>query len=177
MEIPLLIRGLTVTDAFAFREIRLEGLQQHPDAFGSSHEEEVEKPNAWFQDTLATGLVVGCDIGNRLAGIAGLFIPSAIKMRHRGTLWGMYVIADERRHGVGLELVRAIIALAKGKVEELTLSVAVHNEPAIGLYYRVGFVDYGLDRRALRVDNEYVDEILMKLPLKADVPSRPSLMV
>jgi hypothetical protein len=25
-----------------------------------------------------------------------------------------------------------------------------------------------LDRRALRVDNEYVDEILMKLPLKAD---------
>jgi hypothetical protein len=27
------------------------------------------------------------------------------------------------------------------------------------------------------VDNEYVDEILMKLPLKADVPSRPSLMV
>ena len=54
----MLIRGLTVTDAFAFREIRLEGLQQHPDAFGSSHEEEVEKPNAWFQDTLATGLVV-----------------------------------------------------------------------------------------------------------------------
>jgi RimJ/RimL family protein N-acetyltransferase len=92
-------------------------------------------------------------------------------------LWGMYVIADERRHGVGLELVRAIIALAKGKVEELTLSVAVHNQPAIGLYYRVGFADYGLDRRALRVDNEYVDEILMKLPLKADVPSRPSLMV
>jgi RimJ/RimL family protein N-acetyltransferase len=89
----------------------------------------------------------------------------------------MYVIADERRHGVGLELVRAIIALAKGKVEELTLSVAVHNQPAIGLYHRVGFADYGLDRRALRVDNEYIDEILMKLPLKADVPSRPSLMV
>jgi len=34
----------------------------------------------------------------------------------------------------------------------------------------MGFADYGLDRRALRVTNEYVDEILMKLPLKTDVP-------
>lgn len=81
----------------------------------------------------------------------------------------MYVIADERRHGVGLELVRAIIALARGKVEELTLSVAAHNQPAIALYHRVGFADYGVDRGALKVDNEYVDEILMKLSLKADV--------
>lgn len=81
----------------------------------------------------------------------------------------MYVIADERRNGVGLELVRAIIALARGKVEELTLSVAAHNQPAIGLYHQVGFADYGLDRGALKVDNEYLDEILMKLSLKADV--------
>jgi ribosomal protein S18 acetylase RimI-like enzyme len=55
----------------------------------------------------------------------------------------MYVIADERRHGVGLELVRAIIALAEGKVEELTLSVAAHNQPAVSLYRRMGFADYG----------------------------------
>ena len=98
-------------------------------------------------------------------------------MRHRGTLWGMYVIADERRHGVGLELVRAIIALAEGKVEELTLSVAAHNQPAVSLYRRMGFADYGLDRHALRVNNKYVDEILMKLPLKVGVPSRLSVTV
>lgn len=165
----MLTRVLTAADASAFREIRLEGLLRHPDAFGSSHAEEAGRPDVWFQDTLASGLVVGCEIGTRLAGIAGLFIPSAIKMRHRGTLWGMYVTADERRHGVGLALVRAIIASAEGKVEELTLGVAAHNQSAVSLYRRMGFADYGLDRHALRVDDEYVDEILMKLPLRVSV--------
>jgi hypothetical protein len=41
----------------------------------------------------------------------------------------------------------------------------------------MGFADYGLDRHALRVNNKYVDEILMKLPLKVGVPSRLSVTV
>ena len=54
---------------------------------------------------------------------------------------------------------------------------AAHNQPAISLYRRMGFADYGLDRHALRVNNKYVDEILMKLPLKVGVPSRLSVTV
>ena len=68
-----------------------------------------------------------------------------------------------------------LLRLAEGKVEELTLSVAAHNQPAVSLYRRMCFADYGLDRHALRVNNKYVDEILMKLPLKVDVPSRLSV--
>jgi RimJ/RimL family protein N-acetyltransferase len=50
-------------------------------------------------------------------------------------------------------------------VEDLTLSVASHNEPAIGLYRRFGFTEYGHDRRALKVGGDYVDELLMRLVL------------
>ncbi|WP_053251746.1 GNAT family N-acetyltransferase [Ensifer adhaerens] len=57
--------------------------------------------------------------------------------------------------------VEAVIDEARGKVEQLQLTVVSSNAAAIQLYSKLGFVGYGLEKRALRVDGQYFDEMLM----------------
>jgi hypothetical protein len=51
------IRRVTpdATDVAAYREIRLEALQQSPEAFGSTFEVESAQPLDWFSDRLTNG--------------------------------------------------------------------------------------------------------------------------
>jgi ribosomal protein S18 acetylase RimI-like enzyme len=161
----MLVRRLTEADASAFKALRLAGLQAHPDAFGSSWEEEVAHPQSWFVDTLRGGYVAGCEAHETLLGMAGFLRGDRLKTKHRGTLWGMCVAPEARGLGVGAALVRQIIEEAKGMVEELNLTVAAHNEAALKLYDRLGFVRSGLDPHALKVGDRYVDEVLMRLVL------------
>ena len=53
------IRILTPDDAAIYRAVRLEGLQNHPDAFTSTFERESEQPLSFFADRLATSTVFG----------------------------------------------------------------------------------------------------------------------
>jgi RimJ/RimL family protein N-acetyltransferase len=49
--------------------------------------------------------------------------------------------------------------------EQLLLAVGVFNEPARRAYAAMGFVPYGIEPRALKVDGVYVDEEHMILLL------------
>ena len=131
----LYVRRLAQTDAGAFREIRLEGLRLHPEAFGASWREEQAQPLEWFADRLGAGFVLGGGTANeRLDGVAGLYVPEAEKARHKGTLWGMYVRPEARRIGLGHRLVEAVVEHARTQVEEMILGVSVENRAAIACY-------------------------------------------
>lgn len=157
------LRRLTPDDAESYRAIRLEGLQSRPDAFGSSWAEEREKPLAAFAARLEGNAVWGgwADGHADLAGVAGLMVPTSAKLRHIGTLWGMFVRPAARGQGLGALLVQRVIDEAAGRVEELRLTVVTTNEAAVRLYTRLGFEQYALDPRALKIDGRYYDEILM----------------
>lgn len=159
----MLVRQLTNADATSFRALRLAGLKAHPDAFGSSWEEESEQPLSWFADTLRDSYVTGCENGGALVGIAGFLHSERLKTKHRGTLWGMYVAPEARGQGVGAALVQQLIGHAKNTVEELNLTVAAQNLSAIKLYESMGFVRTGIDPRALKIAGAYVDEVSMRL--------------
>jgi RimJ/RimL family protein N-acetyltransferase len=47
------------------------------------------------------------------------------------------------------------------RVEALQLSVVSENEAARRLYGSLGFAEYGLEKRALKQDGRYYDEVLM----------------
>src|ERR1700726_2951743 len=88
----LKIRRLEADDVADYRELRLEGLKRHPEAFGSSWEDESARPAAWWAERLQSSTVLGGWIDNSpLLGVAGLRLQSAAKLRHKGILWGMYV--------------------------------------------------------------------------------------
>ena len=90
----------------AYRELRLEGLARHPDAFGASWEDEAARPLPWFAERLERNAVFGGWVagGSELAGVAGLLVPEAAKLRHKGVLWGMYVRPRARRTGLAAAL-------------------------------------------------------------------------
>ena len=163
------IRRLTSADAAAYREIRLAGLRDTPEAFGSTFARESTQPLAWFCDRLGSSAIFGSFQSTTLVGVAGLRIREGEKEQHKGLLWGMYVRPDARRAGVGRQLVEAVIDHARAYVEVIQLSVISDNQPARRLYGSLGFVEYGLERDSLKQNGRYYDEILMALDLRLDL--------
>jgi RimJ/RimL family protein N-acetyltransferase len=163
------IRRLTSADAVAYRDIRLAGLRDSPEAFGSTFARENAQPLTWFRDRLCNSAVFGALHSTALLGVAGLAIREGEKERHKGLLWGMYVRPDARKGGVGKRLVEAVIDHARAHVEVIQLSVISENEPARRLYASLGFVEYGVEKKSLKQDGRYYDEILMALDLRLDL--------
>ena len=162
------IRQLTPGDAASYRSIRLEGLKESPEAFGSTFDAEFTKPLAWFFDRLSSSVVFGAIGDAKLLGIAGFVVRQEEKETHKGLLWGMYVRPDARGAGVARRLVEAVIAYARARVELIQLSVVEGNEQARRLYARLGFVEYGIEKNSLKYGGRYYDEILMAKDLDCD---------
>jgi RimJ/RimL family protein N-acetyltransferase len=75
---------------------------------------------------------------------------------------GLMVSASHRRRGIGWALLEAAAQWARESgVQKLELHVFPHNEPAIKLYERFGFVQEGHRRAHYRRVDGYVDAILM----------------
>ena len=162
------IRRLVPADATLYRDIRLEGLRRSPEAFGSTFEAEDARPLAFFSERLGGSAAFGAFHGSELVGIAGLLIREGQKEAHKGLLVGRYVRPSAQNAGVGRRLVETIIEFARQRVELIRLSVVRDNEQARRLYERLGFLEYGLELRALKQDGRYYDEVLMAKDLKPD---------
>jgi ribosomal protein S18 acetylase RimI-like enzyme len=162
------IRRLTPADAALYRDIRLEGLRCNPEAFGSTFEAETAEPLTFFSERLGGSAAFGAFHGAELVGIAGLLIHEGQKEAHKGLLVGMFVRPRARKAGVGRRLVETIIEFARQRVELIQLAVVSENEQARRLYERLGFLEYGLEKRALKQDGHYYDEVLMAKDLKPD---------
>ena len=80
---------------------------------------------------------------------------------------GMMVAREWRGRGVGTALMQVAIAYAREQgLHKLTLSVFAHNEPAIALYRKCGFVEEGRRVKHYRRSNgELFDSVEMGLLL------------
>ena len=159
------VRRLLPDEASRYRDIRLEGLEQDPAAFGSTFEDEAAEPLGFFADRLRNSAVFGAFRGDDLLGIAAFRTPPGAKNAHKGQLAGMYVRREARRQGVGRRLVEAVVAHARQVVELVQLTVVSDNEAARRLYDSFGFVAYGIERHAMKHRGRYYDDVLMALPL------------
>ena len=155
------IRRLVQDDAVLYRGIRLEALLASPEAFGSTFNAESTQALSWFSDRLRSSTVLGAFRDAELVGIAGFTVQQGQKRAHKGMLWGMYVRPAARKASVGGRLVEAICSLAGQQVELIQLTVVSDNEQARGLYAKLGFLEYGVEKNALKQDGRYYDEVLM----------------
>lgn len=164
---PFKLRRLEAHDAAVYRELRLEALKRHPEAFGSSWEDESGKPAEWWAERLEASTIFGGWIDTSpLLGVAGFHGHAAAKHRHKAVLWGMYVRPEARGTGLAAALVQQVIAHARPLVEEIGLTVVASNTAARRLYSAAGFEPYGIERRALKIGEEYFDEVLMARSLR-----------
>jgi GNAT superfamily N-acetyltransferase len=115
-------RRLSSSEATGFRSIRLEALQNAPEAFGSTFEKESSEPLQYFVDRLDRNVVFGGFFGDSLVGVAGFCRHEGIKMSHKGILWGMYVKPEARGSGLAPILVEKLLEYASKEVEQVQLT-------------------------------------------------------
>ena len=159
MPASLDIRRLIPADASIYREFRLRGLRDHPDAFTSSFEEEAMRPLVVTQQRLAADSETsmwGAFIDDVLAGAIGLSRESRRKNRHKASVVAMYVPPEFSSRGIGRALIAEVIAHARAAgMEQLTLTVTASNARARALYAGAGFASFGVEPRAIKVDGVY----------------------
>ena len=155
------VRRLDVSDAEAFRSIRLEALKNEPDAFGSTFEKESTEPVGFWPDRLTRNAIFGGFFRDRLVGVAGFYVLASTKLSHKGVLWGMYVTPEARGSGLAAALVETLLEHACKEVEQVQLTVVTSNPRARRFYQRMGFAEYGLEAKALKYKGAYYDEVLM----------------
>ncbi len=162
------IRCLGPADAERYRQVRLDALRLHPEAFAADYADEAALSSAqWADRLMVPGLTrFGAFAGDELVGLVGLHLHSDAKRKHKAELFSMYVDAAHRSTGLSRRLVDAVVDKAReAGALVLHLSVTVGNVPARRLYQRAGFIVYGVERRALLVDGVFHDEELMALDL------------
>ncbi len=95
-------------------------------------------------------------------GIATLYVQAYKKLLHQ-TEFGIIISPEWRNQGIGTFLMKSIIKLAKDQfnIELLHLQVYAEN-PAINLYKRFGFREFGKQTHWLKDENRYVGRIFME---------------
>jgi RimJ/RimL family protein N-acetyltransferase len=164
------IRVLTEADADEFWSLRLRALQDDPEAFGASYEEAVTTPIANVIQRLRDAnmapdnLILGA-FEEDLVGMVGFRREPGDKLRHKAVIWGMYVVPEARGQGIARALLYNVLAraISIADLEQINLSVVTTNGAARRLYLSLGFEVYGLERRALKVNDQYLDEEHMVL--------------
>jgi ribosomal protein S18 acetylase RimI-like enzyme len=161
------IRRFAADEAAIWRTIRIEALANAPLAFSQSLEDAEKQTIDDYRKTVSGPFPPFAAFDGATAiGMVGFYILGGPKVSHRGVLWGMYVSPTHRGRGIGRKLIVSVIDHARGRVEQIHLHVVTTNIAAYDLYRSMGFVDYGVEPRALRYAGRDYDEAMMVLMME-----------
>ncbi|MCM3737251.1 GNAT family N-acetyltransferase [Bacillus cytotoxicus] len=164
-----MIKMLTAVDAENYWDLRLEALQKNPEAYVTTYEEAIKREEP-IQEVIKNlqgehSFTFGAfDENNKLVGIITLLTDSRAAIRHKGHIVGMYVSAQSRGRGYARNLINEVAKKAiEFNIEQISLSVVSDNMAAKKLYQSIGFESYGVEKKALKIDDVYRDEEYMVL--------------
>ncbi|HEX8546050.1 MAG TPA: GNAT family N-acetyltransferase [Cytophagaceae bacterium] len=92
------------------------------------------------------------------------------KLRHKGTLFRMYVSSQSRGLGVGKTLIKTLFDMVKNipNIERINLTVISHNINAIKLYEGFSFVIFSKEVNAIKWKGRYFTELQMAVKIPAN---------
>jgi ribosomal protein S18 acetylase RimI-like enzyme/catechol 2,3-dioxygenase-like lactoylglutathione lyase family enzyme len=176
---PIAARRLAQGDAPAYAALRLRMLTEHPEAYGSSAEEEGALSLTQFAARLDPGeglsprLSFGVFDGQGVLGAtASVLFDQRKKESHRAHVVAVYVLPSWRGRGAGRLVLSACVdaARARPEVDMVLLRVTASNSRARRLYESYGFRTFGIEPRSLRLDGVSYDTALMALDLQDSDP-------
>lgn len=98
---------------------------------------------------------------NQIIGVITLSGSNKRRVMHKGEL-GITVRKQFWAKGVGSALMEECLKLAKQKgFKKIQLEVMSNNDRAMGLYKKFGFEVEGIKKKAVFVDGEYIDLVMM----------------
>jgi RimJ/RimL family protein N-acetyltransferase len=152
--VPMTQRDVTVRrmrpgEEGLYRAMRLRALQLNPRVFGSTYAETLATAVLPFERFIATddeeNPMFGAFTRGELGGMCGLHRETRERGRHRAELVHMYVAPWLQGQGVGAELVATAVRYGLDRIglRQIVLGVIAENAPAVRLYRRSGFREYG----------------------------------
>ncbi|MBK7872824.1 MAG: GNAT family N-acetyltransferase [Saprospiraceae bacterium] len=168
----IMIRPLNEYDKKVYRMTRLECLQAYPERFGSEYEEEVLKPELYFEKCLSDkdspNFIFGAFDGENCVGLCGFVRENSARTKHRGEIVQMYVHPDYQGRGIGKQLLQNVIhkAFENEAIEQIVLGVFSSNVSANKVYEQLGFVEYGFQPNYFKIGKDYLHQRLMILMRK-----------
>ena len=157
----LVVRRLGPADAEMFMALRREALNTDPASFGSAPGEDRALEPDFARSFLAdTEQAVFGAFSSGLIGMVGVYLNTRLKSAHKAHIWGMYVSPGDRGSGIRRSLMEAAIEFARSRegITQIHLSVSERAAPARALYEELGFVAWGTEPRALRMNEDFLDE-------------------
>ncbi len=169
------IRLLTREDGPIYQQLRLQSLQNDPEAFLSTFENEKKFHENVFSDHLDWayhpplygyfGIFVKNNSGESdvLAGYVQVSKTYLDKQEHVAVLNNLYIAPQFRKKGFASILFRYVFDELKksDKIERLFLTCSAKNDTALHFYDKMGFVRYGLKEKSIKWANQYDDEVEM----------------
>ena len=159
----LMIRTATLDDAEELRSYAIKLFAEDlPGIFRRADptlEDEMGFIRTHLEPDNSTLLVAVSDGG--VVGLLDVLGGTLEQQAHEGT-FGVSVDRDHRGRGVGSAMIRAMVAWTpEHGISRLQAWAWASNPRALALYERLGFEREGLCRRAVMVDGEPVDAILI----------------
>ncbi|HWJ78891.1 MAG TPA: GNAT family N-acetyltransferase [Niallia sp.] len=163
----MFIKELIIDDARIYWDLRLEALKASPEAFGSSYEDALQTPLHTIEERIKrdrNNYILGAfNEDKQLIGMAKFTREQGLKLKHKGTVTGVYVSSGYRGKGIAKSLIKEI--LSRGKeiegLKQINLTVVSTNNVAVKLYKGLGFETYGIEKNALIYNGKGYDEELM----------------
>jgi RimJ/RimL family protein N-acetyltransferase len=164
------VRPITPEELDAWWKLRLNGLRDHPDAFGGDYEASLKRGPGNYASFTTEGNV------DRLFGAftpAGELVSQAAvygndgKRRHVATIIAVHTDARWRGRGLSQALIRLAIDHCRSfpEIRQVTISANARNAAAIAVYAGTGFIPWGTEPRAIATTDGFHDEMHMVLML------------
>lgn len=167
------IRRLTIDHTGLYRALMLRAHSEHEAAFVTAFEERASRPLEWWHRRLSdpTTVTLGAfDEAASLIGSVRLERYQRRRERHKVDLVSLYVMKDHAGNGIGRRLMDEALAETRKLpgIELMLLVVVGENLPALRLFSRLGFVEYGREPKAVKHADRYFDKGLFWRPISAD---------
>lgn len=166
-----MIRQLEPADSASYYKIRLEGLQLHPEAFGTGADAWSSATDEQVKNLLMKSnhddFVLGYFKNGELAGVIGLKREKKHSVGHKGTVWGLFVLTRFRKLGIGKALLKELIAMASQhhELKYIRAVVTISSLNAEYIFKSCGFTTYGVERRGIKEGTNFFDQSFMMLNL------------
>ncbi len=150
-----------------YKEIRLKAFKTDPTSFGESYEREEKKTEQQLRTLLGDPnyRAYVAKVGDKIGAMASysIFVPQHVE--HTAMVSTVFVDPDFRRKGLGEKLMQRMLddLHHDEKTSRVRLSVGTTLTAAREMYKKLGFVEFGIGKREMKVGGKYYDQVHMDL--------------
>ncbi|KRE37458.1 GCN5 family acetyltransferase [Janibacter sp. Soil728] len=165
------VRALAEDEWETYRSLRLEALQESPEAFVADHDAEAAEAEGFWRERMGRSDRLVAEAEGKRVGVVSLGDAEDSQADNAGQLFGLWVHPEWRGAGVAAHLVRQSAKIAERKgLGQLFYWVGSDNGRAVAFASSFGFRPTD-DRRPMRVanaDGQDEQEIALVLALGED---------